>query len=189
MNDCPFRYQGQYEDSKTGLYYNRFRYYSPDEGMYISQDPIGLAGNNPTLYGYVCDSNTEFDSFGLDCGKATSKTRKNELLQSQRKYRAMIGGKQVNGIADRVVDINGRNVTIEAKYVKDWSKSIRNPNSKIGNKQFAIAEQQKMLLQAQKYSNAFDEVIYHTNSQDLAIHYTKIFQDAGLSNVKINITP
>ena len=117
------------------------------------------------MYGYVCDSNTEFDSFGLDCGKATSKTRKNELLQSQRKYRAMIGGKQVNGIADHVVDINGRNVTIEAKYVKDWSKSIRNPNSKIGNKQFAIAEQQKMLLQAQKYSNAFDEVIYHTNSQ------------------------
>ena len=44
MNDCPFRYQGQYEDSETGLYYNRFRYYSPDEGMYISQDPIRRAG-------------------------------------------------------------------------------------------------------------------------------------------------
>ena len=174
---------------KTGLYYNRFRYYDPSTGAYISQDPIGFAGGNPTLYGYVCDSNTEFDSFGLDCGKATSKTRKNELLQSQRKYRAMIGGKQVNGIADRVVDINGRNVTIEAKYVKDWSKSIRNPNSKIGNKQFAIAEQQKMLLQAQKYSNAFDEVIYHTNNQDLATHYTRIFQDAGLNNVKIIVTP
>ena len=25
--DCPFRYQGQYEDPETGLYYNRFRYY------------------------------------------------------------------------------------------------------------------------------------------------------------------
>lgn len=46
-----------------------------------------------------------------------------------------------------------------------------------------------MLSQAQKYSNAFDEVICHTNSQDLATHYTKIFQDAGLSNVKIDITP
>ncbi len=112
-----------------------------------------------------------------------------KLPQSQREYRAMIGGKQVNGIADHVVDINGKNVAIEAKYVKDWSKSIRNPNSKIGNKPFAIAEQQKMLSQAQKYSNAFDEVIYHTNSQDLATHYTKNFQDAGLSNVKINITP
>ena len=76
--NCPFRYQGQYEDSETGLYYNRFRYYDPSTGAYISQDPIGLAGNNPTLYGYVCDSNTEFDSFGLDCGKATSKARKYE---------------------------------------------------------------------------------------------------------------
>lgn len=51
----PFRYQGQYEDAETGLYYNRFRYYSPEMGMYISSDPIGLAGNNPTLYGYVQD--------------------------------------------------------------------------------------------------------------------------------------
>jgi RHS repeat-associated protein len=64
--DCPFRYQGQYEDAETGLYYNRFRYYSPDEGMYLSQDPIGLAGNNPTLYGYVRNVNNEIDELGLD---------------------------------------------------------------------------------------------------------------------------
>ena len=44
LNDCSFRYQGQYEDSETGLYYNRFRYYDPSTGAYISQDPIGLAG-------------------------------------------------------------------------------------------------------------------------------------------------
>ncbi|EEF78359.1 RHS repeat-associated core domain-containing protein, partial [Phocaeicola coprophilus] len=61
----PFRYQGQYEDEETGLYYNRFRYYSPQMGMYISSDPIGLAGNNPTLYGYVQDVNTWMDIFGL----------------------------------------------------------------------------------------------------------------------------
>jgi RHS repeat-associated protein len=42
--DCPFRYQGQYEDVETGLYYNRFRYYDPEVGSYISQDPIGLEG-------------------------------------------------------------------------------------------------------------------------------------------------
>ena len=61
----PFRYQGQYEDSETGLYYNRFRYYDCNTGSYISQDPIGLAGNNPTLYGYVYDNNTEIDPLGL----------------------------------------------------------------------------------------------------------------------------
>jgi len=65
----PFRYQGQYHDMETGLYYNRFRYYDPEMGMYTQQDPIGLAGGNPTLYGYVHDPNTWLDPFGLSCGK------------------------------------------------------------------------------------------------------------------------
>ena len=75
----PFLYQGQYEDVETGLYYNRFRYYSPDSGTYISQDPIGLAGNNPNFYGYVFDSNTEVDVFGLDCVSSAKKSIDNQL--------------------------------------------------------------------------------------------------------------
>jgi RHS repeat-associated protein len=66
LSDCPFRYQGQYEDEETGLYYNRFRYYDPSTGSYISQDPIRLAGGNPTLYGYVKNVNSWVDCFGLD---------------------------------------------------------------------------------------------------------------------------
>jgi len=62
---CNYLYQGQTLDTETGLAYNRFRYYSPEEGMYISQDPIGLAGNNPTLYGYVKDPNSWLDILGL----------------------------------------------------------------------------------------------------------------------------
>ncbi len=31
----------------------------------MSQDPIGLVGNNPTLYGYVGDTNGLVDIFGL----------------------------------------------------------------------------------------------------------------------------
>ena len=64
MSDCPFRYQGQYEDRETGLYYNRFRYYSPDDGVYLSQDPIRLNGGL-NLYGYVRDTNAWVDVFGL----------------------------------------------------------------------------------------------------------------------------
>ncbi|QHS63724.1 RHS repeat-associated core domain-containing protein [Chitinophaga agri] len=59
----PFRYQGQYDDAETGLYYNRFRYYSPEEGGYISQDPSGLNGGM-RLYGYV--NTTDYvDPMGL----------------------------------------------------------------------------------------------------------------------------
>ncbi|WP_346748843.1 RHS repeat domain-containing protein [Prevotella jejuni] len=61
----PFKYQGQYEDAETGLYYNRFRYYDPNAGSYISQDPIGLAGGSLILYMYVSNSNNLIDPFGL----------------------------------------------------------------------------------------------------------------------------
>ncbi|MGG5507679.1 MULTISPECIES: hypothetical protein [unclassified Myroides] len=47
-------------------FYNSFRYYDSNSGLYISKDPIGLAGNNPTFYAYVWDSNGEVDVFGLD---------------------------------------------------------------------------------------------------------------------------
>ncbi|WP_081078456.1 HYD1 signature containing ADP-ribosyltransferase family protein [Flavobacterium covae] len=33
---------------------------------YLSQDPIGLEGNNPTFYAYVHDSNSWVDPFGLE---------------------------------------------------------------------------------------------------------------------------
>ncbi|WP_158979739.1 RHS repeat-associated core domain-containing protein [Cellulophaga sp. L1A9] len=65
LADCPFRYQGQYEDVETRLYYNRFRYYSPDSGTYISQDPLGIQSANPNIYAYVHDSNSFIDPFGL----------------------------------------------------------------------------------------------------------------------------
>lgn len=40
----PMRFDGQYEDVETGLFYNRYRYYDPEAGRYISADPIGLDG-------------------------------------------------------------------------------------------------------------------------------------------------
>jgi RHS repeat-associated protein len=60
----PFRYQGQYEDTETGLYYNRHRYYDPGMGRYVSQDPIALQGGD-NLYAYVHDPNLQIDIFGM----------------------------------------------------------------------------------------------------------------------------
>ncbi|HEX6243668.1 MAG TPA: RHS repeat-associated core domain-containing protein, partial [Polyangiales bacterium] len=61
---CPFRWPGQYEDAETGLYYNRFRYYDPDAGQYLAQDPIGLLGG-AALYAYVQDPTNAYDPIGL----------------------------------------------------------------------------------------------------------------------------
>ena len=63
------RFQGQYEDIETGLYQNRYRYYDPKAGRYISQDPIGLMGGL-NAYRY-CPNPVEWvDPLGLckeDC--------------------------------------------------------------------------------------------------------------------------
>jgi RHS repeat-associated protein len=61
---CPWRWPGQYEDEETGLYYNRFRYYDPESGRYVSQDPIGLNGGF-ALYGYAYDPIGSVDPLGL----------------------------------------------------------------------------------------------------------------------------
>lgn len=44
----PLRLQGQYFDQESELHYNRHRYFDPNTGSFISQDPIGLLGGlNP----------------------------------------------------------------------------------------------------------------------------------------------
>ena len=61
----PFLFQGQYYDYETGLVYNRFRYYDPELGRYISEDPIRLASDTLTMLSYVGDTNGLLDPFGL----------------------------------------------------------------------------------------------------------------------------
>jgi RHS repeat-associated protein len=43
--DTPLRFPGQYADAETGLHYNRFRYYDPELGRFLSPDPISIEGN------------------------------------------------------------------------------------------------------------------------------------------------
>ena len=56
--------QGQYEDEETGLYYNRYRYYDPDVGRYVTQDPVGLEGG-VNLYIYAPGPTGWVDPLGL----------------------------------------------------------------------------------------------------------------------------
>uniref|UniRef100_UPI0031F433EC RHS repeat-associated core domain-containing protein n=1 Tax=Salmonella enterica TaxID=28901 RepID=UPI0031F433EC len=58
------RLPGQQYDEESGLYYNRHRYYSPGQGLYITQDPIGLAGGW-NLYSYPLNPVTGMDPLGL----------------------------------------------------------------------------------------------------------------------------
>ncbi len=65
LSDCPFRFPGQYADEETGLYYNRFRYYAPEEGVFISQDPIRFQSGDK-FYLYLKNPLATMDPLGLE---------------------------------------------------------------------------------------------------------------------------
>lgn len=58
------RFQGQYSDSETALHYNTFRYYDPENGRFVTQDPIGLEGGF-NLYQYAANPSGWLDPTGL----------------------------------------------------------------------------------------------------------------------------
>ena len=57
------RFQGQYFDDETGLHYNTFRYYDPEVGRFITQDPIGLYGGL-NVYHYAANPTAWIDPLG-----------------------------------------------------------------------------------------------------------------------------
>ncbi|NUL38300.1 RHS domain-containing protein [Kosakonia sacchari] len=63
LSHQPLRYSGQYADSETGLRNNLFRYYDPQVGRFIVQDPIGLNGRW-NLYQYAPNPLIWIDPFG-----------------------------------------------------------------------------------------------------------------------------
>jgi RHS repeat-associated protein len=48
-----YQYTGRERDDLSGLIYYRARWYDPQVGRFISEDPIGFAGGDINLYGYV----------------------------------------------------------------------------------------------------------------------------------------
>ncbi|MFJ4145820.1 RHS repeat-associated core domain-containing protein, partial [Pseudomonas sp. NPDC089734] len=60
----PIRFQGQYHDHETGLHYNRYRYYDPRVGRFVSKDPISYAGGT-NLYVYAPNPVEWVDPNGL----------------------------------------------------------------------------------------------------------------------------
>jgi RHS repeat-associated protein len=60
-----FQYTGR-ENDGNGLYFYRARYYSPQFGRFILEDPLGFVGGQANLYSYVNDSPTNMiDPLGL----------------------------------------------------------------------------------------------------------------------------
>jgi RHS repeat-associated protein len=112
------RFQGQYFDTETGLHYNRFRYYDPDIGRFVSQDPVGLKGGS-NLYRYAPNPSGWIDPVGLEGAEWINPESINfsQRTVSPNNYaELMASGKwdwERPGTALRVMDVDGQLVTYD----------------------------------------------------------------------------
>ncbi|GAA3436941.1 DUF6531 domain-containing protein [Kutzneria kofuensis] len=118
---CPLRFPGQYYDPETGLHYNHFRYYNPDDGTYATSDPLGLDGG-PNPHGYVPNPTGWLDPLGLapcrvkqlkrDLGRAGMSVRKYDLVHVPEildEYgRPIYGRSRADGAGNPVLGPRGR---------------------------------------------------------------------------------
>ena len=116
----PFLFQGQYYDEEIKLAYNRFRYYDPQMGRYISEDPIRFASGTIALFSYVSDTNGCLDLLGLSYspGRKGRQERLKSLLNDDKLPKHVKGWirQEINAINRKHKNKNGR-----------IKKYIRNP--------------------------------------------------------------
>ena len=116
----PFLFQGQYYDEEIKLSYNRFRYYDPQMGRYISEDPIRFASGTIALFSYVSDTNGCLDLLGLSYspGRKGRQERLKSLLNDDKLPKHVKGWirQEINAINRKHKNKNGR-----------IKKYIRNP--------------------------------------------------------------
>ena len=115
--------------------YNRFRYYSPETGAYISQDPIRLEAGLTNLYAYVHDVNVWVDPLGLSI---LSFIKRGGLTFEQ--YKKIRGGTRTLGVIE-TVDYSGRRVmqkiSVEFHHMfisQRWQRRFNLPNWLVNNR-------------------------------------------------------
>jgi RHS repeat-associated protein len=149
----PIRLQGQYFDPESGLCYNRWRYYCPEIGAFVSQDPMGLAaGSNvyafgPSVQGWI-------DPLGLCKNKPKPITDPSRLLPGPKTIKTPYGD-AVQSLSKEALDVK--------QYVDNGGQLYRGGTfgrSNVTDAQFWAPESPLTPGYAEKYGVDFSQTDY-----------------------------
>jgi RHS repeat-associated protein len=137
--DVELRFENQWADEESGLYYNLNRYYDPAIGQYASQDPMGPAGGIRT-HGYVHNSTVWIDPWGLsECPPLITNKFPGEPLDPKGKIYG-----EATPTSDGRVSINRANLPRDVDYVITADKRLV-----IGSKHTTLANREDVLAAGQ----------------------------------------
>ena len=122
----PHRFQGQIYDVETGLHYNRFRYYDPDAGRFISHDPIGLFGG-ANHFQYAPNPVEWVDPYGLSgfqfSGNFMTKLKKHaqDIYQTSRALGTPVAKGDKEGMKNFIMSIVNDDNNLANKTPFKWN--------------------------------------------------------------------
>jgi len=205
------RFQGQYFDEETGLHYNRHRYYNPDTGQFISQDPIGLLGgiNN---YQYAPNPLGWIDPYGLckdDELGASVLSEENFLGKGAYKNAHIIDGDRVFLTPIANPAHGGAPATIEDLHHEAWMLDKLSQeglstlaiygtavvNMPDGSQVQGIIAERKLFNSKDVFDNIYkgtnpqgvtQDMVYDTITQDTVVELEKMRETIIKNNVEVN---
>ncbi|HWC81749.1 MAG TPA: RHS repeat-associated core domain-containing protein [Pseudonocardiaceae bacterium] len=162
--DTPLRFPGHYHDQETGLHYNRYRYYDPANGRYLSDDPLGLApGPNPRAY--VSNPTGWIDPMGL------TPCRRSELHKNPSGPSLRVRGPR---------DSNKRNKTPNQINDQDSWNHVATSNAKVNTKKERATFKKDSQTIAEENRDAARHMFRQTP------HMTEAHQDVQHANTSAN---
>lgn len=105
-----FQFTGREFDPESNLYYNRARYYDPQAGRFISEDPLGFGGNGTNFYAYAGNDpidNVDPSGCGfIKCAEALAELADalKDLAQREAEHAAHGGTKCDPGQHDKAIE-------------------------------------------------------------------------------------
>ncbi|MGG1949381.1 RHS repeat-associated core domain-containing protein [Trinickia sp. NRRL B-1857] len=170
-------FQGQQEDSETGLHYNRYRYYDPAIGRFVSMDPIKLAGGL-NLYRYGPNPVQWTDALGLSSGRCPGKAI---VRQSRSEY-----GPHFD--VEVVSNAGGRTMRTHQLITDDNNNTIITgrelaPESTVENTVLVDLPDAEAAKQAQAQRLGHDGGVYDKNTNSCVTHVGDILRAGGAPDV------
>ncbi|CAM5768063.1 hypothetical protein LMIY3S_02374 [Labrys miyagiensis] len=184
---CPIRFQGQWQDEETGLYYNRHRHYDPLAGQYISPDPVGLEGGDRPQ-GYAENPHLSYDPYGL---KVRWVDENVGLQGTAKAYNDSAPGARSN-----VATKTGQAPAIERELPDGEKRLVKFDgvdNNIMVDRKIAVVTTPKAKIQALRQSEALRQnsltgrwEVPTMAQQNRAI---KMFQELNITNITTKIVP